>query len=81
MGFLANRATTHGSTVLGLCLAYRTSAVAPTTKSNRKYLSPILETRPGRSLPLLDLFRVGGPSEAGADQSGMLNPTRPPAAL
>lgn len=63
-GFLASNATKRGSTVLGFCLAYRTSAVAPTTRSCRRYRSPILVMRPKRSLPPLELCRGVSPSQA-----------------
>lgn len=63
-GFLASRATKRGSTVPGFSLAYRISAVAPTTRSYRRYLSPILVMRPNRSLPPLELCRGVSPSRA-----------------
>jgi len=56
-GFLASSATKRGSTVPGFSLAHRTSEVAPTIRSCRRYLSPIFVMRPKRSLPPLELCR------------------------
>ncbi len=63
-GFLAKRATRRGSAVSGLCLARRIRDVAPTTRSFRKYRSPILVIRPRRSLPPLEFCEGVSPSQA-----------------
>src|ERR1700694_1401783 len=63
-GFRDNRSASFGSTAWGLSFARRTSEVMPTTSSRRKYLSPIFDILPSRSLPPLECCSGVRPSQA-----------------
>jgi hypothetical protein len=63
-GFRASMSAMRGSTDPDSDRARWTSEVIPSTRSRRRYRSPILEIRPSRSLPPLDRCNGVNPRDA-----------------